>query len=84
MSLARDTMRRHYTVILSRYGKPGRETVPFRCSPSAGTDPLLWFTDAHDFGCSKDYATPETAIRAMCADHAVTVHSIAFVREAWS
>lgn len=36
----------------------------------------LFYAKAARFGCSKLYSSPESAIREMCADHAVTVISI--------
>jgi hypothetical protein len=69
----------HYTVTLTHPNHAPLDGVhTFR----VGTDmqgegkPALYYVTADGFGCSKSYATPEKAIRAMAADHACTVVSI--------
>jgi hypothetical protein len=70
---------RHYRV-LTRHPTGWQDGVhEFRCSTTRSTSddtgvlPLVWYAVAPKFGCSKNYMTPEGAIRAMCAEHACTV-----------
>ena len=49
---------------------------PFRVGMTDYGNGAVYFADSPQFGCSKNYASPEAAIRAMCADHGCHVVSI--------
>jgi hypothetical protein len=62
--------------VVPRHGCKNVEAI---VSQSAGTQ--SWYAVMPGYGCSKDYASPEMAIRAMLTDHACTNICITAVGE---